>query len=567
MPCDRFPLLNDDSAQPLISALLTSLAEHHTRLKGRRIWLACSGGRDSLSLAALCHQLYWAGKLPILPQLLHVNHGLQAANDEWALKVKQWAAQRQIPCQVLTVQVLGDNEQAARQARYEAMASIMNIGDVLLLGHHSDDQAETVLLRLFNGAGVTGLGGMRAWSDKQMTKKIHLWRPWLLVSRQQITQFADAIGLGYVDDPTNLMTASLSGGNDRAWLRSVMMPQIQARFAQANTSIARSAQLLQQASETISAQAHIDIQHCQQPRASMFGSAAHQLQVSAPIDAWQSTLSIQALLALPYARQAAAIHHWLTPTLTDLPPPQRLVADVLSLCQRIDSNHQSCLYWHSGHKSYEIRRYQQQLFRLDSRWLEWLAQPILTQQICPTDKIGPISKISLTSHANQDSLKDTSIKTADNVDWRLLYLSQLMTALVSSVELNSLSQTLPSDSVKEHPAAYCLQLQALPRQWAVTLAGRLGRKSGKKLFQDLRLPSFMRESVALLSLVDVSQSFEDTDGQCPRSSLDASDCCQIPLCLLSMAGAHVIESPYTMIVETWLRAYGPVMQLLPNQSS
>ena len=54
----------------LAEALLTSLAEYGEQLHGRRLWLACSGGRDSLALAALCVQLYRQGKLPFLPQLL-----------------------------------------------------------------------------------------------------------------------------------------------------------------------------------------------------------------------------------------------------------------------------------------------------------------------------------------------------------------------------------------------------------------------------------------------------------------------------------------------------------------
>ena len=68
----------------LAESLLTSMAEYSEQLQGRRVWLACSGGRDSLALAALCVQLPWQGKLPFLPQLFHVNHCLQADSDIWA---------------------------------------------------------------------------------------------------------------------------------------------------------------------------------------------------------------------------------------------------------------------------------------------------------------------------------------------------------------------------------------------------------------------------------------------------------------------------------------------------
>ena len=201
-PMNRHPQ-TEATTELLQSALLASMADYQQALHGRRIWLACSGGRDSLSLAAICQQLYRAGQLPFLPQLLHVNHGMQVASDAWAVQVERWAKQQQIPCQVLSVKVDGDSEQAARDARYAAMMTVMNQGDVLMLAHHSDDQAETVLMRLFNGAGVTGLAGMQAWTKKQLqlsassalavSKAIYLWRPWLQISRQQITDYAKLI--------------------------------------------------------------------------------------------------------------------------------------------------------------------------------------------------------------------------------------------------------------------------------------------------------------------------------------------------------------------------------------
>ncbi|MGP4846704.1 tRNA lysidine(34) synthetase TilS, partial [Marinobacter sp. 1Y8] len=147
----------------LATALLSSMSEYNDQLHGRRLWLACSGGRDSLALAALCVQLYRQGKLPCLPQLLHVDHGLQSDSQYWAKHVANWAAAQKIPCRILQAQVNGHDEQAARQARYNVMRAHINQDDVLLLAHHADDQAETVLMRLIQGAGVNGLSGMQPW--------------------------------------------------------------------------------------------------------------------------------------------------------------------------------------------------------------------------------------------------------------------------------------------------------------------------------------------------------------------------------------------------------------------
>ncbi|MGM8889015.1 tRNA lysidine(34) synthetase TilS, partial [Psychrobacter sp. 1U2] len=178
--------------------LLVSMAEYGGQLHGRRIWLACSGGRDSLALAALCVQLYRQGKLPFLPQLLHVNHGLQADSSYWSEHVASWAHIQQLPCQVLMAKVDGHDEQAARLARYHVMRAHINQDDVLLLGHHADDQAETVLMRLIQGAGVNGLSGMQAWREQsQSAQRNILWRPWLSVRRSIISHYAQQLELPY----------------------------------------------------------------------------------------------------------------------------------------------------------------------------------------------------------------------------------------------------------------------------------------------------------------------------------------------------------------------------------
>src|SRR3546814_88459 len=125
--------------------------------------VAFSGGPDS---TALLHAL--AG----LPQArahglraLHVDHGLHADSATWAEHCRRFCAALEVPCNVLRVQVQRVSgsglEAAARDARYAALAAQLHEGEWLLLGHHRDDQVETVLLKLLRGAGPEGLGGMR----------------------------------------------------------------------------------------------------------------------------------------------------------------------------------------------------------------------------------------------------------------------------------------------------------------------------------------------------------------------------------------------------------------------
>lgn len=553
--------------QPLINALLASYREYASQLSGRRVWLACSGGRDSLSLAALCQQLYLDGQLPFLPQLLHVNHGLQAANIDWAQQVKAWATAHDMPCQVLSVEIAGRDEQAARNARYTAMMQVMNNGNVLILGHHGDDQAETVLMRLLNGAGVHGLGGMRAWTQKYSQgsepaqQSIYLWRPWLSVSREQITTYANSTELDYVDDPTNVIDsinlsanghnqthhdddnqshANFAEFNDRAWLRSVIMPQLQARFPQANTAIMRSSQLLQEASTIVTVQAEQDIENC------LYQATLkpQQLASSQDISQWHAILNIELLLTLPYARQAAAIHQWLSPARDDLPPPKRLVDEVRELYTRSDPDHQTCLTWYSKGKTqqnsdanaqpyYEIRRYQQQLLRLHSDWVAWLAAPPLTQSwllIVAKDQLP-----------HSCSLKSATLSAIPKAQWQLNHLTELAKALAGAIE-------------KDKTAQGSIALQPLPRDLKVTLAGREGRKSGKKLLQALTVPAFMRESVVLGTLkIEVN-----------NSAVEMSCEAEIPLFILTLDGVAVLASPHAPIVQNWLQHHYPVMQLRHN---
>lgn len=466
----------------LAQALLNSFEQHKPQLRGKRVWLACSGGRDSLSLAHLCRHLFQKGKLPFLPQLLHINHGMQQANTAWAEQVSSWAQQHQMPCQVLKINLIKKTEQEARQARYQAMINVMNHQDVLILGHHQDDQVETLLMRLFNGAGVNGLSGMKEWSIKSSQnqenakKNIFLWRPLLSVSRQQITQYVDKEGLSYIDDPTNVALHKSSSNlnpnqlNDRAWLRSILLPHITQRYPKAKQAIARTGQLMHEASVILNEQCSLDLS-----------------QSTISDRAFCSVLDINQLTGLSTARQSALIHSWLAPTAAELPPSRRLVEDVLSLAHRQDNNHQTCLYWDSGRYQYQIRSYQHKLYRLWHSWEQWLQLPPTTQQM----SLDIETKLVLLKPLNT------------GFEWRLqglnLLIAELQRLLAADIETKAEADPNETKFTTASKGAK-LTFQPLPRSQKIALPGRVGRKSGKKLLQALDVPSFMRQSVVLCSL-------------------------------------------------------------------
>ena len=486
----------------LAEALLSSLAEYSEQLHGRRLWLACSGGRDSLALAALCVQLYHKDKLPFLPQLLHVNHGLQADSGTWAQHVAHWAKMQNIPCQILRAQVDGHNEQAARQARYDVMRVQLNQDDVLLLAHHADDQAETVLMRLIQGAGVNGLSGMQPWRiQTQDAHRIALWRPWLTVKRADISAYAQRIKLPYIDDPTNE-----AGDNVRSGLRRDIMPILETYNPNVIDNIARSAQLLSDAQLIINAQAVEDLQQIE--------IASLQLPPA------QRVLDIDKLQALPSYRQRQLLHHWLGQD-EPLPPAKQLVDDVLDLSQRDDNDHQTVLFWQGRKQSYTVRRYRQQLYRLSSDWLKWLELPFTEQ----TQTLSSHTESNLTViHTTHSKSVSMTLRNDNKITWQLQTMP------------NEVAQPLEiyKDKVK-------FTFAPLDRHQRVQTVLASRPQAGKKLYQTLGIPSWLRESLVVVSVAFIN------DRNIGNELLDNERPINCPILLLSPFESWVLAAEQSSI--------------------
>ena len=481
----------------LAKALLTSMAEYGEQLQGRRIWLACSGGRDSLALAALCVQLHWQGKLPFLPQLLHVNHGLQADSAIWAAHVANWAKAQKIPCTILQAHVNGHDEQAARQARYDVMRAQLNQDDVLLLAHHADDQAETVLMRLIQGAGVNGLSGMHPWRvQTKGTHRIVLWRPWLTIQRASISAYAQNLKLSYIDDPTND-----GGDNVRSGLRRDIMPVLAKYNPNVIDNIARSAQLLSDAQLTVNAQAAKDLQWTE--------VASLQLPPA------QRVLNIDELQKLPLYRQRQLLHYWLGQD-EPLPPAKQLVDNVLSLSQRHDHDHQTELFWQGRKQSYTIRRYRQQLYRLSNDWLKWLELPLAEQT-------QTLLNLTVADKADSESFSMT-LRSDDTFTWQLQILPNEVMRLLESYKVES-----DKDKIE-------ITFAPLNRNQRVQTALASRPQSGKKLYQTLGIPSWMRESLVVVSVTLINKESSENE-------LLENDCpIEQPILLLSPLENWVLDA-------------------------
>lgn len=220
------------------------IGEHRLLSEGGSVLVGLSGGLDSTVLADILFRLEYA------VHVIHVNYRLRGeASDGDEAFVRAWCAERLLPLEVRSFDTAGEAaaggesvQEAARRLRYGTFAeaaSAAGIGTVAV-GHHRDDQVETVLINLFRGTGPEGLAGMRTRRRLSPDGDIQLIRPLLALWRQDIEEYARTTGLTWREDATNLSSAYRRGA-----LRTHVLPQIEKFFGNAvKANVARSADLV-----------------------------------------------------------------------------------------------------------------------------------------------------------------------------------------------------------------------------------------------------------------------------------------------------------------------------------
>ncbi len=213
--------------------------DHAVAADAPLVLVACSGGRDSMALAAVSHIV--CTSMGVRCGAVIVDHGLQAGSEQVASE----AADR---CHTLglgpvimrnaTVQARGEGlEAAARQARYDELCAAAHESGAIavLLAHTMDDQAETVLIGLLRSRGVDALAGMpQVFTRSGAT----FARPLLTLTRAETTGICEDLGVEYWDDPTNGDAVDGELPNDyplRSRVRHDLLPTIE-RFAGFNVT-------------------------------------------------------------------------------------------------------------------------------------------------------------------------------------------------------------------------------------------------------------------------------------------------------------------------------------------
>ena len=164
---------------------------------------AVSGGLDSMCLLHLLD--IWRRERGVSLLAAHFHHGLRPTADRDAAFVRDWCGERGIPfvwergdVREYAAQKGLSIEEAARELRYAFLRKTAAAypDSLIYTAHHAGDNAETVLLNLIRGTGISGLTGMKARRDG-------IVRPLLDVSRGELEAYAAACGIPHVEDETN----------------------------------------------------------------------------------------------------------------------------------------------------------------------------------------------------------------------------------------------------------------------------------------------------------------------------------------------------------------------------
>lgn len=249
--------------------------------------VAYSGGMDS---HVLLHSL--ASLRSTFPDLaikaIHVNHGINPHAEVWSLHCLKVCQALSIPCTIPCIpktayEKAGNLEDCARFHRYRLLKNVLQKDEILLTAHHLDDQAETLLLRLFRGTAIKGLSAILF--EKKLGKN-RVLRPLLHVGRQSIAAYAKANELNWIEDPSN---QSLQF--DRNYLRHAILPLLKKRWPGLAKNLAHTATCCYEGQLQLTEMAALDyatVQGC-----------------------LPQTISLQALRQLSSVRQTQVLLFWL----------------------------------------------------------------------------------------------------------------------------------------------------------------------------------------------------------------------------------------------------------------
>lgn len=204
-----------------------AIDKHRMLDRGDHVVVAISGGPDSMALLRVMEMLSKTYGISLV--MAHLNHCMRRAESEQDEQfIREVAKRRSIPlvCDRVDVPALrfregGCLEELARQERYKFLDTVLSRqgANRLALGHHRDDQAETLIMNFLRGSGISGLKGMLPVRDGKVI------RPMLNCGKDEILAFLKAEGLPYVIDSTNSQGIYL-----RNRIRNQLIPELKCSY-------------------------------------------------------------------------------------------------------------------------------------------------------------------------------------------------------------------------------------------------------------------------------------------------------------------------------------------------
>lgn len=312
----------------LTERLLKTIRKQESIRAGDRLAVAVSGGADSVAL--LCLLLELRAELGIVLSVAHVNHKLRGEEaDEDERFVAKLARQHGLELHACEAPVNGKRssgkssgvtsgiEAAARELRYGFFRQLAREGRVtkIATAHTLDDQAETVLLRIFRGTGIRGLSGIhpRIVFEDQGHEFGEVLRPLLGFRHAALQEFLRERGQNWREDSSNRDTAFL-----RNRVRHRLLPMIAEGFGEAAIEHMGELAEIARAEEEHWERAHPEIR-------GQGGGAETRLAASLP------GLAVAPLLTLPLAAQRRLVRVWLEMNAPNLTISFRLIEEALEL--------------------------------------------------------------------------------------------------------------------------------------------------------------------------------------------------------------------------------------------
>lgn len=226
----------------IMDELTVALLDERSLHKQGTIVVAVSGGVDSMALLHILHRLSPKLKLKLIAA--HVNHGFREQSLAEAELVRSYCMERDILFETIELNMpdylerTNENSQAAsRKRRYEFFHDVAQRYEAaaIALAHHADDQAETVLMHVLRGSGLSGISGMQ---NSRVEKNVELIRPLLRMRKNQLVLLCQQEQVPYLEDSSNQ-----SRDYHRNELRLDVMPMLERYNPQLVESLGRLASI------------------------------------------------------------------------------------------------------------------------------------------------------------------------------------------------------------------------------------------------------------------------------------------------------------------------------------